>query len=200
MTDAEDVMSVSLSYRHRGGMIKQKTTVDQGHLELGTYSNERFNLKTYRHTHTRYFSINLLQHTLTHLHLTQKWCNLRAPWYSFVFTALCSPRIYRREVCAHTCSEGKMHTNVFLCLWMCKRVCVCISESSYKNDTQTHMHHWHSISRTDYISHVCLFVCLFVFYNKSIQDLQTNEIRCQKTSKTLRWHKTPVQEHRSDLR
>lgn len=34
--DAEDVMSVSLNYR--GGMTKQK--VDQGHLELGTYSNE----------------------------------------------------------------------------------------------------------------------------------------------------------------
>lgn len=58
MTDAEDVMSVSLSYRHIVGMIKQKTTVDQGHLELGTYSNEWFNLKTYSlQTYTHIISL-----------------------------------------------------------------------------------------------------------------------------------------------
>jgi len=165
-----------------------KTTVDQGHLELGTYSSEWFNLKTCSlQTHTHYFSIISYNTHLHIMHLTQKRCSLYAP-----DTTLCSPLSKFTEgrcVCV-----GKMHKNevwvFFVYLRMCKHVCMYLWEQLQK---------WHkhtctidTISHTDYISHV-------FFHNKTIQDLQTNEIRCQKTLKTLRWHKTPVQEHRSDL-
>lgn len=84
----------------------------------------------------------------------------------------CALQIYRREVCVQIVWGKCLQMR---CVLVRLRVCVCMSGSSYQNDTQTHMHHWH------YLTHKMHFPCfLFVFlHNKTIQDLQTNKIRSQ---------------------
>lgn len=118
---------------------KTKTTEDQGHLELGTYSNERFNLKTYSlqtYTHTHYFSIISYNTHLHIMYLTEKWCSLCAPdtpstLQHFAFHA----QKFTEGKCLFKYSwENAQKWGVFLCIcgW------VSISERSYKNDTNTH--------------------------------------------------------------
>lgn len=120
MTDAEDVTSASLSYRHRGGMIKQKATVDQGHLELGTYSNEWvdfINFETHTHIHS-------LQSP------TAQAYTFAADIFFSTFASLLAPKTQKGMV------FGKMHKNK-------ECVCgICISATKMTHtctvDTHTH--------------------------------------------------------------
>lgn len=120
----------------------KRATVDQGHLELGTYSNGWFNLKTeFTDTHTRYFSTVSYN---THLHVC-----IRAQ----IVMHLHSPLTSQHFALHDSDTEGK---TVCLCVCVCVHVskvcfrggvCVCLciwsvflflSRAAKKCHTNTH--------------------------------------------------------------